>query len=427
MDIYIKFEQVLLPVVIGVYLLLMLAGAARPIRLNGLFVAGAIYMLCILISIWYGSEVLGQVVITRDLFELPKVWLPVIFFTMAYEVEWSESALKRLFVFFGFAIAFVCFYAWSQWANLSFTYTLNQLYSAGNHDDALFGARRVYATVGNPNILGMVMTWALAAFVMAAINRIGNFVWNIVLTLGCLVTLAMTGSRYGLITGSFTFLLILLLPSASPQRRRTQLGFLIALVPILAFMFTVVATSNQHTLERFQTLRNPLQADSLRERLDSLWPNALSDIAKSPFFGRGPAKSIYTGIITDSEYLDVLKQFGIIGFFPYFAYFLFPLYMISRGMLDSRRAGHSLENLLPATVTTLRLSLVIVITVIIVNIEGSSFYNVPLQAFLWMWMGVGARCAMSIREAALTCGSIAAPVRQPGYTGPASPKASLVS
>jgi hypothetical protein len=402
LDFYLKAEQILLPAIVGIYLWMLLAGVARLIRLNGLIVAGAIYSLCIAISIWYGADLLNQTVLLRDFYEIPKVWLPVLFFTVTYEAELSEAALGRLIFWFGLAVGLVCLYAWAQWGNWGLTYPLNRLYSTGNHDDALFGSRRVYATVGNPNLLGMLMTWSLAVFIMALLSRAGTRAWYLVLAVVCLVTLAMTGSRYGLMTGSLVILLVLALPSTSPQKRAIQFRYLLMILPFMAVLFYLVATSNQHTLERFQTLRRPLEADSLRERLDGLWLDAFSEIQQTPFFGRGPAKSFYRGVITDSEYLDVLKQFGIIGFLPYFAYFIIPLGILWKGLRACWRAGPLLEQQIPLTFTVLRFCLIIGVTAIVMNIGSTIFYDVPLQGFFFLWMGIGARCATSIREAAKT-------------------------
>jgi O-antigen ligase len=205
-------------------------------------------------------------------------------------------------------------------------------------------------------------------------------------------------------TGSFVVLLAFALPSTSHRQRALQFRFLLLLVPFMAVLFYLVATSNQHTLERFQTLRRPLQADSLRERVDGLWLDAFAEIKQTPFFGRGPAKSFYKGVITDSEYLDVLKQFGIIGFLPYFAYFIIPLVVLWKGLRAMWCAGPSLEEQIPMTFATLRLCLIMVVTAILMNIGSTIFYDVPLQGFFFLWMGIGTRCATSIREATKTGG-----------------------
>ena len=59
-----------------------------------------------------------------------------------------------------------------------------------------------------------------------------------------------------------------------------------------------------------------------------------------------------------------------------------------------------LEERIPVTFTVLRLSFVMTVMAIIMNIGMSTFYNAPLQGFLWLWMGVGASAARTIREAA---------------------------
>ena len=415
-DFWLKPEQLALPLVIAIYAWMLLAGWVRLPRGNVLMLTGAAYSVCVLISIWYGADVLGQPVILRDFYEFPKLWLPVAFYTLAYEIRLPEPALCRLVKVFGLAAVPICLYAWAQWAGLGFTYTLNEWYSGGVHDEALFGLRRVYSTVGNPNLLAQLMTWCLAIFLLAALYRVGNRAWNLGLSGACLVTIAMTGSRYGLITGGLTILLVFAMPSASRRQRAMQTGLLAVLVPVMALIFVVVANSNRSTLERFQTLRKPLQTDSLRDRLDRTWLDALADIETSPLFGHGPAKARYTGIVTDSEYLDVLKEFGMVGFLPYLAYFLAPLGLLWTGWRAGRRAGPRLEESMPASFALTRACFILAVLSILMNVGMSTFYNPSTQAFLWLWLGVGARCAANIRRAGAPCGSRAAFATRPGQS-----------
>src|SRR5215471_12821007 len=121
---YFKIEQILIPVIFFVYLWLLLSGVARTIRLNALFVVGFLYCLCNVISIWYGAAALGHQVVGRDFYELPKVWLPVAFFTIGYECRLSEQSYRRLIAAFAIPALLVCLYAWSQFANLGFTHSL---------------------------------------------------------------------------------------------------------------------------------------------------------------------------------------------------------------------------------------------------------------------------------------------------------------
>jgi len=397
---YIRAEQLLLATVCVGYAWFSLAGYVRKIHFNGMFIIGALYAFCVTLSTWYGADMLHHQIIFRDFYQIPKVLFPVLFFTMAYEAELSEESLRTLLKYFAVATFLVCFYAWSQFANLGFTYRLNGFYSGGEHIDLLLTyVGRVYSTMANPNVLGQLMSWCLVAFTMAALSGVGNRIWNIALAFACLVTLAMTASRYGLITASLGILLIFAFPSRSGRRRTTQLVLLMVLLPVFALTFKAVATASRSGIQRIQTLEDPLHTDSLQGRLDVRWVDAAKDIARSPWIGNGSAKEFFGDIITDSEYLDTVKQFGIVGLSVYLAYYFFPLYLLWKGLKAGQRVGSELEGRIPATFLTLRLSFVMIILALAMSIGEATFTNLLLQGFLWMWMGLGARCAQTVRDA----------------------------
>ncbi|HET8924032.1 MAG TPA: O-antigen ligase family protein [Candidatus Acidoferrum sp.] len=395
-----KAEVVALPLVLLVYVWLLLAGLVGTIRFNGLFLVGALYSISVAVSIWHGSFLLGQAVIFRDFYEFPKLWLPVIFFTIAYEAKLSEAGLRRLLTYFGAALVLVCLYAWAQWAGLSFSQWLNNLFSAGEHvQGSLQYARRVYSTMGNPNLLGQLMTWSITVFLLAIWLHVGSQARNIFLAVACLITLAMTGSRYGLLDTALAFVLAVAVSFGSSRRRLSRLALPPLLFPLFAAAIFFVSSSNQRTLQRFQTLQNPLTTDSFRQRVDDTWLAAADSFYQSPWLGRGPARTTFEGLITDSEFLDVLKKFGVMGFLFYLGYFFVPLWLIRRGMRAAKRAGPDLENRLPASFLVMRLAFIMILTALVMNIGMSTFYNLLTQGFLWMWMGLGARSAKSIADA----------------------------
>src|SRR5215831_7848242 len=177
---YLKWEVALLPVIFLAYAWLFLTGFVRGIQFNGMFVVGAVYSIAVALSVWYGSVLLGQTVVLRDFYEFPKLWLPVMFFTVAYEARLSEVALRRLVGFFAAALLLVCQYAWGQWGGLGFANWLDTIYVAPEHTQrALDYARRVYSTMGNPNLLGLRMTWSAAACLLAALLRVGSQARNV--------------------------------------------------------------------------------------------------------------------------------------------------------------------------------------------------------------------------------------------------------
>jgi O-antigen ligase len=399
---YLKWEVAVLPVIFLIYAWLFLTGFVRGIQFNGMFAVGALYSIAVALSIWYGSVLLGQTVVLRDFYEFPKLWLPVAFFTLAYEAHLSEVALRKLVGFFAAALTVVCIYAWGQWEGLGFASWLDTIYVAPEHTQRALGyAKRVYSTMGNPNLLGMLMTWSISAFLLAAMLRVGRQTRNIGMLIICLATLAMTGSRYSLLTAGLAILLAVASCFASPRPRFSRLLLPLALLPLFASATLLVSNTNRRTLERFETLRAPGETDSFRARADQLWLDALDSFSQSPILGRGPAKTLFEGIVTDSEYLDVLKKFGLLGFISYLAYFVFPLFLIWRGMRAARRARQDLEERIPATFLVLRLGFVMVLTALVMNIGMSTFYNAILQGFLFLWMGLAASAARSIADTSL--------------------------
>jgi O-Antigen ligase len=404
---YFRAEQLLLPIFVGAYVWLLLTGVTRTIRPNGMVLVGLLFFICTAISTFYGAVILGHPLYLPDLYELPKVWFPVAFFTIAYEANLSESGLRRLIAAFSVAILLVCFYAWCQFVGLGFTYKLNSYYSSGGHIDAgLSYARRVYATMGNPNALGILMTWALVLFLLAALLHVGGRLRNGFIALACLATLTMTGSRYALITAVIGIGLVLVFVSSTGRRGRSRIFLFVLLVPLFVWMFQTVALSNRRTLNRFEALRNPLKVDSLRQRLDVLWPETWAEISRSPLVGNGPGKLFFTRrdkyvpaeSFVDSEYLVVLRSEGILGFLAFLSYYVYPLYL----MRKAQRVVPNLSNLLleraSATLVTLHAGFIFGALALIMNVGMGTFYNPILQGFLWLWLGIGAGSARTILD-----------------------------
>jgi O-antigen ligase len=396
----IKLDQLLLPLVAFIYASLVLAGFARPFRPNAMMAVGLLFFGCIGLSLVYGTQIIGHPFLTRDLFELVKPVFPVIFYTLACEADFSEESLRALGRFLIPAIFLICIYAYGQWFSLGFTAYLQPYYSGGLHDDGgLAHYRRVYSTLSNPNYLGMLMTWIIAAFVMRALIRVGSQFWNLLVLLTSLVTLTMTGSRYGLIDTVVAMGLIFIIPTPTQMSGRRRRLLLLATLPLVFTTILAISVSNRATLDRFEKLQDPLKENSLRMRLDGLWKDAADQFLASPLLGQGPAKIIFSDVNTDSEYLQILKQFGLIGLVPYLSLFLVPLASVSRGLRLVRTHGAWIENRRPAIYWALCLSFIMSVTALVMNIGMGTYYNLSLVAFLWMWMGIGTSCARRMASA----------------------------
>jgi O-antigen ligase len=398
---WLKPDELLLPVIAFVYLWLMLAGLARPMPPNAMYLVALVFCGCISLSMVYGTQVIGHPLLARDFFELPKTIFPVLFFTLAYEADLPEKSLRELAALLVPSVLLISLYAYGQWFNLGFTAFLQPFYSGGAHDEgSLEHYRRVYSTLSNPNTLGILMTWVIAAFTMAALFRVGRRSWFITALVASLITLTMTGSRYGLIDTAIALVLIFFLPAPTDSSKRKRHKILLLSVPLVLSVVFVAAATNRATLERFQMLKSPLRDNSLRSRLDTLWLDAAAQFLQSPVFGHGPARVIFTNIYTDNEYLQILKQFGVVGLLPYLCFYLVPLAMVWKGIKNVRRAGPQLELEWPATYWGLCLGFLVIATALVMNIGMGTYYDTSLVAFTWMWMGIGASCAKRVSRLA---------------------------
>jgi O-antigen ligase len=252
--------------------------------------------------------------------------------------------------------------------------------------------------MGNPNVLGQLMTWCLVAFTMALLFNVGNRILNASVAFACLITLALTGSRFGLFTAAFGLVLVFAVSWSAQGRRSVLITTMFLILPAFVVTTWTIAKLNQSTLARFETLKHPFEIDSFRSRIDDQWRDAAADFVQSPFVGHGPVKIAFTGIVTDSEYLDVLKEFGVIGFLAYVAYFLFPLTVMWKGLKRGQRAGRLLETELPTTFLILRISILMLLTALVMNVALTTFFNHLLQAFLWLWAGLGLRASNMITK-----------------------------
>lgn len=400
---FFRTETLLLAGFLVVYTWLLLTGSVKPPRLNAIYSIGLLFSIATAISLIYGATILNHEVMLRDFYEIPKCWLPVLFFTLAYEAELSEKGLTRLLNYFAVAIALVCFYGWAQFLKLGIADRLNPYYTDFGHNYlALIKYNRILSTMANPNSLGQLMSWALCIYLLAFLFDVGSRLRNVSVSLMCAAAVALTGSRYGLLASALGVVLILWISMSVRRRGSKQIALLLVLA-LSAPLFLNVLKSSYWAATRFEQLKNPLQVDSLRGRLDVLWIEAGEYILSSPWVGHGPAKSIFDGVFTDSEYLDILKFYGLAGFLAYLGYYLWPLLELSTAVKRLRRLNEELEERLKASLLTIRIGTVLFCVALFMNIGEFTFYNSYLVAFLWIWGGLSVRAGHFVTEAVAQC------------------------
>jgi hypothetical protein len=394
----VRTETMMMVLYAMAYAALHFTGLAKPVRFHAFYIIGALFSLSVGFSLVYGTMILNHPLSYRDYFEIPKCWLPVFFFTIAYEAELTERGLNRALNYFAWAVTLVCLFGWGQFLNLGIAARLTPLYTDMGHNySGLLRYGRIFSTMGNPNALGQLMSWCMSVYVLAFLFGVGSRARKLFVSAMCVATVALTSSRYGLLACAGG-LLIAMAFGLFARRRGWKLIGLFFLVGVLIPVFGEAQRSSYWASHRFEQLRNPLQVDSLRGRLDFLWIEAGDYFLSSPWVGHGPAKTVFESVYTDSEYLDILKYYGIVGFLCYLAYFFWPLLEMLRGLRSLRFLSPDLEERLGANLLVLRAGFAIFCLALFMNVGEFTFYNLPLLGFVWLWGGLAVRAAHFVME-----------------------------
>src|SRR5271166_6040934 len=311
----IRRELFILLAIILAYGWMLISGKAKQARIRMFYLIGIVFSLCVGLSTAYGAQILHHSISIRDFSEIPKSWLPMLFFSVGYGAQISESGLRRLLNYLAIAAFLICLLGWGQFFDWKIAAILTPYYGDGSHNDyTLKVYHRIYSTLTNPNVLSQFLSWTIILYVTALVFGIGNRFRNMFIPAFCLVNIVLTGSRYGILSVVFGFLFIV--PLASKTRRGlSRVLRLVMLFLVFSVIFAVVSQRGSFVIsKRFDELRDPMRAGSLRSRLDFLWVEAAQDFLSSPILGHGPVKIMYGHTFTDSEYLDILKMYGLVGF-----------------------------------------------------------------------------------------------------------------
>jgi len=396
---YFRLEQLLLPVVGYLYLLrIMFRRVPRP-RFYYLYIWGVLFSICVFASLLYGEAFLHNEVVGSDYYEILKIWLAVGLFTIGYEARLGEAALRHFITVLGWCSFAVCLFAVGQSVGSRRVETLTLYYATAEHNiRGLIAHGAVYSTFGNPNVLGQFLSAAQVCFTLAFLARVGRRLWTGPLALFVVLCMILTGSRYALLV-LVLGLLLLMLGAVTDTRHLLKTASAIILIGI--FVWTLLGTSTGPSIhsQRYQELRNPLEVRSLRSRLDIIWGEGWDEFRSSPILGLGPAKHILTGTTTiDSEYLDILRRYGVLGFTAYISIFVWIFLKLKRGLKFTRGLKPSPDSPLGASSVMVQAGFILLCMALLENVGMSTFTNFQIGAFFLLFMGVAVRSAKFVGE-----------------------------
>lgn len=316
----IRIEEILFVVLLPLYFVLNKIKPTDP-ALNLFLKFYFAFVFIQIISTIYGKLFLNVPVGIRDLFEIIKTakYGFVVFIIGYFHID--KNLLKKLIYTIIFLFIVSSFIGHLQFHGI---FGFEQLTAPLYFEDRIHDVfNRMMGTYFNPNSYGTVLSIG-AIFIIATIVRVDTYEKKagLLLTLFFLIwTITLTQSRTSVgafLIGSFVYLLLL----SYTYNLRWYLPF-IGLLGVFTFLIAIFSILPREFIERYVSALNIMSDLSWLMRLYAWYLN-LEIFFQSPLIGWGPAKHLHPTVV-DSEYILILRQFGVIGFFSYLFIYILPL------------------------------------------------------------------------------------------------------
>lgn len=275
-------------------------------------------------------------------------------------------------------------------------YRLIELSTASPITYMMGGHIRAFSTLPGPFHLGIYLVCVLL-LLFAIWQRYPNKRLSVViLGIPMLVALIMTVTKSnwaGLLAGVLT---LILLNSKQPFRlawRLFSFGFIILMAGYLLLRISATTPGLQTVYAGLQALLNPLDAPTIKFRLD-LWNETVIPLIKnSPWFGYGTGSageglgnlfentsSIY--ITSHNLYFKIQIELGLLGVLWFFGFILYTLVYIWR-------VRRRLRDPFLKIVSDWTLAFVVAVTV--AGLTGAILDAYPVNLIFWLLLGVSTR------------------------------------
>lgn len=343
-------------------------------KLYNLFIITVIaFGSAILFSIFYGRYILGVPVIGRDYFELLKLFKLLIVVVAFARFDLNKDDISHLLYLT--VISFL----------ISSTLGLMQFYGILGFEritGPYYFAERIYdvynrmmGTFSNPNTYGTVLT--LGTVVTAVLVFYEKEVHRKI-TLSFLVllfsfTIALTQSRTAIVVLVLALFLVFGLNTYKSRFSLKQIVFFTAGLFITVILF--IGVLSEDIITRFSALSDINEDTSWQMRMLAWYLN-LTIFSESMLFGWGPAKMIHTTIV-DSEYILILRRYGIVGFTIYMFIYLIPLYRAYLFQAKDGIAGAMGQ-----------IIMVSVIVFLVANITNPLFHEIQFMDYWMILLGI---------------------------------------
>lgn len=289
-----------------------------------------------IVSLLYGKFFMGVTVGTRDYFEIIKTIKYGILIGAISTLKISDVQLKNILLLISLFFLFVTIIGLMQYYGIlgmdritAPLYIQERIYDVN---------RRMMGTFYNPNTFSAALS---IGFIITLLNLLINkeptkralfFFVCFMLLWSILLTQSRTGLAV-LVLGSIVFFGL----NSINNKQNLRLG-LISISSFVLLAALVLSFASGDAISRYTSGLDVFNDTSFQLRLIAWYLN-LQLFSQSVLFGWGPAKHQFTSIV-DSEYILLLRQFGVIGFtINIIGFYLYPINRAFKFMSDQSIRG----------------------------------------------------------------------------------------
>jgi len=327
----VRLELIIVLAVWGLLLLGHLA-TGQPIRLRRCpaYKWFVLFGFSIAVSMVYASFLRGQPLIGRDFWELAKVLLYFLIFTLVASLSISSTSLRRYYKFALITLGLSAFLGFLQYIDFAGVNQVVSPYYAPTQMRGLLVQGRIMGTTPNPNEFGALMVLAASLALSGVLFLQGRgprmLCWGTLPIFGLALVLTLSRSALVALFLAAATVLFLFLRQKSLRRRLRRVVVLVLFGSIVgAFIFQLMP---EKAVFRFGQLGAFTEASSWQARVEN-WKTHFAIWTESPWLGWGPGKATM-GTIVDNEWLLLLRRYGVVGLAVFLCLFGSLFFSLSR-------------------------------------------------------------------------------------------------
>jgi len=282
-----------------------------------------IFGLAIICSMTYATLVKGYPFLFRDAFELVKLFKYFLIFSFVASLKISYKDFQRYCTVALVVFLLSALFGFAQYLNLFNINASVSPYYAPTQMRGLLVHGRITGTTGNPNQFGALMvfaaTLALSLALFSEKRKVRTFSWCCIPAFCLAVFLTLSRSSVIILVGAFSLVLLMRYPVKIKTFMNNSWKLLTIFLVLALFGIVLVSLAPDKFVARIDTLRSFTSQASWQVRLLK-WSKNLEIWKESMIFGWGPGKAGMTTIV-DSEWVLLLRRYGIIGLSIFFLWF----------------------------------------------------------------------------------------------------------